>query len=94
MNVNLSNIKSKAINGLNSVGSTAYTIKDKAVDFAHQAKNKIASSDVFTRVNDGLKSHGIEKKTLVGGAVIGCALILAGKSIKSIVNKIKDIKTK
>ncbi len=94
MNIDFPKIKSNAINGLNSVGNAAYAAKDKAVDFAHQAKDKIASSDAFIKLNDTLKANGIEKKTVVGGAVLVCALALAGKTVKGIANKIKEMKTK
>ena len=94
MNIDFPSIKTKAISGLNSIGSTAYNIKDRAFSVAFQAKNRITSSDVFTKMNDGLKSHGIEKKTLVGAAVLVCTLALAGKTIKGVINKVKEIKTK
>lgn len=94
MNVNLPNIKTKALNGLNSIGTTAYTIKDKAIDLSKQAKDKVVSSDMFIKASNTLKDHGVEKKTLVGGAVLVCALALAAKTVKGVAHKIKEMKAK
>lgn len=94
MNINFSNVKTNAINTLNSIGATAYTVKDKAADFASQAKSKIATNDTFVKLGDTLKANGVEKKTVVGGAVLLCALALAGKTVKGVLNKVKEMKAK
>ncbi len=94
MNVNFSNIKTGAINGLNSIGTAAYDVGNRALGYAQVAKDTVLKNDKFVSLKNKLSSQGVEKKTVLGGAVLLCALGLALKCVKGMVNKVKEIRTK